>query len=423
MQRFQIRHRVEHLFRPHMTILGHRFPAFHLCGYAGLLLMVATMLALTELRGLSLAITAGLLPLAAVIFLGSAMLSKILTGVEQIVYYRIQITIVAVAALLLRLIGAPVGAYLDLLILGIGAFTAAGRIGCLMVGCCHGTPSRNGICYHDRHAREGFPSALVAVPLIPVQLMESLWVALVVAVGIAMLLAGSGATGSVVAWYTIAYGVGRYFLEFRRGDPERPYLLGISEAQWTSLATIGVVIAAEQTGLLAPIAWHALLFGLLLLLTAGVIAGRATSDADFRFRQPRHIIELARAIRAIDAEALLVEAGGERRSGGIPARTTSEGMTISTSITSDPWRRTYHYAFSSVGGAIAPRDARELARLIQLLSGHPGYVEVIEGRGGIHHLLIQSARATPEREVEEGFSVISAEQGVSRMSGMSVARR
>jgi prolipoprotein diacylglyceryltransferase len=39
----------------------------------------------------------------------------------------------------------PIIPYLDVTILVIGIFLVCGRIGCLMVGCCHGKPHRWGV--------------------------------------------------------------------------------------------------------------------------------------------------------------------------------------------------------------------------------------------------------------------------------------
>src|SRR5207253_2733687 len=118
-------------------------------------------------------------------------------------------------------------------------FLAFGRVGCTMVGCCHGRPGRIGLCYREEHADEGFPRYLVGVRLVPVQALESLGVAAIVGVGVALVVAGS-TSGTALAWYAAAYAVLRFFLEFLRGDAGRRYSWGFSEAQWTSL---GVAIA------------------------------------------------------------------------------------------------------------------------------------------------------------------------------------
>ena len=105
---------------------------------------------------------------AAAGLLGTALLAKLLTGEDGFVFYRDAITALLFVALVLRLLHRPVLPYLDVTILGAGLFQAFGRFGCLLVGCCHGRPSRFGLRYSYRHAQTGFPSYLVGVRLFPI---------------------------------------------------------------------------------------------------------------------------------------------------------------------------------------------------------------------------------------------------------------
>src|SRR5262249_38293875 len=148
---------------------------------------------------------------------------------------------------LLRILGQPALPYLDITILGVGAFLVFGRIGCFMVGCCHGRPYRWGVRYRDKHASAGFPRYLVGVPLFPIQLVESAIVLGVVCVGIAIALQRA-TPGEALAWYVAAYGVARFSLEFLRGDAERPYYLGFSQPQWISLILIALLVFEEFRG-------------------------------------------------------------------------------------------------------------------------------------------------------------------------------
>ena len=123
---------------------------------------------------------------------------------------------------------------MDVTILGVGTFLAFGRIGCLMVGCCHGRPCHWGIRYRQEHAEEGFAHYLVGVRLFPIQAVESLFVFAVVMIGAVAVLRGRP-SGTAFALYTIGYGFVRFCLEFFRGDTDRPYTLGFSQGQWLSL--------------------------------------------------------------------------------------------------------------------------------------------------------------------------------------------
>lgn len=80
-------------------------------------------------------------------FLALAMAAKIVPGKETLVYYQHEIAVMITATFLWRMLRQPVLCYLDVTILGVGLFLAFGRVGCLMVGCCHGRPSPWGVCY------------------------------------------------------------------------------------------------------------------------------------------------------------------------------------------------------------------------------------------------------------------------------------
>src|SRR5262249_7343149 len=165
-----------------------------------------------------------------------------------IIYYHHEIAVMLAAMALLWLTSEPLLPFLDITILGIGAFLACGRIGCLMVGCCHGRPHHWGIRYKPEHAVAGFTPYYVGIVLFPIQLVESLWVAGVVIVGVLLIVNGSPA-GSALAWYVVAYDLGRFFFEFMRGDPDRPYLWCFSQPQWISIVLMAFVVVAEQAGL------------------------------------------------------------------------------------------------------------------------------------------------------------------------------
>src|SRR4029078_7444481 len=128
--------------------------------------------------GLVLAMAAA----TAVTFFVLAMATKVVTGAESLTFYHHAALALAKGAAVATIGGAPVRSALDLAAIGLGAFLACGRIGCLLVGCCLARPSSRGVRYVLEHAAEGFPGYLVGVRLVPVQAIEAAGVALAVIV-------------------------------------------------------------------------------------------------------------------------------------------------------------------------------------------------------------------------------------------------
>lgn len=247
--------RLDHIVRPTIEWRSRSLSAFQVCGVTGLALAILLAMGLVSARGLSPWVMAALVGVAVGAFFVVAFATKIVRGEEQLVYYHHEIAVMSMAAAALWLLGQPVLAYLDATILGVGLFLACGRVGCFMVGCCHGRPHRWGVCYGHDHARAGFPGYLVGVRLFPIQLVETLLALTIVAVGSAMVLRGQPA-GAALAWYIVAYDVGRFCLEFQRGDADRPYYRGFSEAQWISLGLTWAVVVAGAAGVLPAASWH-----------------------------------------------------------------------------------------------------------------------------------------------------------------------
>lgn len=88
---------------------------------------------------------------------------------------------------------------------------AFGRIGCFCGGCCYGLPSD---CFGIKFPPGSFPYQKYGnAPLIPVQLMESVYLVLIF-----LILFLKIPFRKRAAWYLILMPVGRFLLEFLRGD-------------------------------------------------------------------------------------------------------------------------------------------------------------------------------------------------------------
>ena len=251
-----------------------------------------------------------------------------------------------------------------------------GRLGCLMVGCCHGRPGESGIRYRDEHAADGFSRLLVGVPLVPVQALESLWVFAVVAAGTLSLWGGS-APGAVLAGYTAAYCSGRFFLEFLRGDSARPYVWGFSEAQWTSALLLATVAGAGTLGGIPVSLWH---IAALASVAGSMITVAVLRQSDYALLAPRHIEELAAVARRC-----LDDKRGEHQ---IVIARTSFGVKISAGRAPSGTSTLVHYSLSSEEGNLSERAARSLSRWILRLRHSRCDARFVRGGRGVFHLLV-----------------------------------
>jgi phosphatidylglycerol:prolipoprotein diacylglycerol transferase len=115
-----------------------------------------------------------------------------------------------------------------------------GRIGCFMAGCCYGivTNSFLGVEFHDPACY----AAPLNVPLHPVQLYEAGYIFLVM-VFLFILRNKRQFYGQLFLIYLLLYGVGRFMLEYIRGDAGRGFIVKdlISHSQFIALCILFVV--------------------------------------------------------------------------------------------------------------------------------------------------------------------------------------
>jgi prolipoprotein diacylglyceryltransferase len=357
--------------RPRFSFLGRQWCAFRACGLAGIVLGGSLASFLAHRAGLHVSMIFVLLGAGLAACACLSMATALVTGRASLVYYRHEIVTFAAASVVLWLTRSPPLPYLDLTALGLGSIALSGRIGCFLVGCCHGRPSRFGVAYGDEHAHAGFPEVFVGVRLFPVQLVEA--VAVTGIVGHAALgFARGSAPGAVFAEYVVAYGVVRFFSETWRGDAARFYWAGLSEAQWTSLAVLAAVVFGEAQGRLPhglERGWH-VAASTAIAAAAVVVVARRVGRPDLLL--PAHVSELTDSLRAARA----VRAPRVVR--------TSQGVGISFGHVPG------HLDFVSMSRSSRPLtrgDAERLAGLLRhLASRRPS--ELVTGQNGVFHLLL-----------------------------------
>lgn len=107
------------------------------------------------------------------------------------------------------------------------------RIGCFFGGCCYGVEWERGITFTDSIVKSAN-----GVPRVPVQLFEAgfefilggvLWYLLTRSMKTGKL------QGKLLALYLLIYPVGRFILEFWRGDEYRGFIFGLSTSQFISI--------------------------------------------------------------------------------------------------------------------------------------------------------------------------------------------
>lgn len=142
---------------------------------------------------------------------------------------------IAVAAIVIKRNKYPADLVTDCAAPAVALFHAFGRIGCFLGGCCYGIESDFGFIYEN---------ALVAsangVRRFPVQLFESGFELILFGVLWYFLRKGI-LKGKLFYLYLLVYPVGRFILEFFRGDEYRGFLFGLSTSQNISIVLIVVV--------------------------------------------------------------------------------------------------------------------------------------------------------------------------------------
>jgi len=159
---------------------------------------------------------------------------------------------IGAAALYLRRARQPLAPFFDRVAIGVGLTFALVRTGCFLAGCDYGVPTAHGWGVRFppgslaavEHARRGFvPRGAASLPVHPTELYE-VAVGLLAAVLAAVPVLRGRRDGRAFATFLATYAVGRFAIEFLRGDPDRGLALGLSTAQWVSLAIVAALLAS-----------------------------------------------------------------------------------------------------------------------------------------------------------------------------------
>ena len=133
--------------------------------------------------------------------------------------------------------------WFDLIIPEVALAQGFGRIGCLLAGCCYGIETASGIGIV-------FPENSLApsgVALFPSQIVMSVY-DFALFFFLEWFSKKKKFHGEVGCIYLIAYSVGRFVIEFFRGDLIRGVVNGLSTSQYISIAVVIVAIVIMYLG-------------------------------------------------------------------------------------------------------------------------------------------------------------------------------
>ncbi|HMG71996.1 MAG TPA: prolipoprotein diacylglyceryl transferase family protein [Pyrinomonadaceae bacterium] len=366
---------------------GRSYHAFKFWGCAALGLAVLLGITVGAHRGLSFWVLIVYAIVALSTFFAVAFVTKVLTGEEGLTFYHQLMgvtTVMAGAAWLLR---QPILPAADLTVIAVGATLTFGRIGCLMVGCCHGRPCRFGVRYSAEHAAAGFTPLLVGVRLFPTQVVEFVFAVVLTIIGCLMIRNGS-LPGAATAWFIATYCPARFCFEFARWPPNFFFKSGLSQYQWISVALLLFAVSLEFIGVLPFRLWHVLALGAVLFTTAALVLERRLRSTARLLSHPQHVREIATVIDlAVRATSGGRDSEKEFDSMTIPVGCTSLGIRVSADKLIWRTRNVYHYAFSSKSRILTRELVSSMFMKIPNLNHH-GRTEVVKGSHGVIHLLI-----------------------------------
>ena len=179
-----------------------------------------------------------------------------------LVFYGGFIGALVVAVVYIAVTRLRLGQVLDVLAPGVAVGLGIGRVGCFLNGCCWGKPTDLpwGVSFPEvaytvggtAHSSPTFMQHLyfgivqkgwgASMPVHPTQLyaMAANWSIFLL---LFVFFPHRKAHGEVASLLLFLYGIQRFVVEFFRGD-KMPFALGLTLAQWTSLASLAVGLVA-----------------------------------------------------------------------------------------------------------------------------------------------------------------------------------
>lgn len=298
-----------------------------------------------------------LLPVSFVGMYLLAWIEKIIKGKDDLVFLHHLLFYLIEAALILKFSYKSDLRGFDIMVFGFSVFAGFGRLACFKNGCCHGIPHPLGVIYSDKYLRSSFPKSLINIPILAVQLIESIGI-FTLALFELVFISFDIKSGWSFLLFLSGYSILRFFLEFFRADTGRPFLYGFSEAQWTSLGlTFALSISffiAKLPFLLPLIAFFTILIG---MIAAFMIHSKYSAPVRL-LRKPENQIEFYEAIRKAFNSASNENGVFFQKLKG------AEDLEIGISTITKGQNRKAIYSFSFRNGLMSNLDAQYLQQLI-----------------------------------------------------------
>jgi phosphatidylglycerol:prolipoprotein diacylglycerol transferase len=123
--------------------------------------------------------------------------------------------------------------YFDIAAAGIPLFHFFAKIGCFLAGCCYGIQSKIGFTYYNSLITENN-----GIGFFPVQLLESFF-SLILFFYLNYLLINNKYKNKLMYVYLLLYAIGRFFMEFLRGDTSRGiWFFNLATSQLISISIL-----------------------------------------------------------------------------------------------------------------------------------------------------------------------------------------
>jgi phosphatidylglycerol:prolipoprotein diacylglycerol transferase len=158
------------------------------------------------------------------------------------VFYGGLLAALGVAIVLVRRYQLRIWTTADLFAPGIALGHVIGRLGCLLAGCCYGTPTDVpwAITFTSPLAASNVGTPL-GVPLHPTQLYDAGAELAILVILLATERRGRPFEGRTFWLYMLLYGISRFIVEMFRGD-DRGMMLGVSTSQFVSILVVPLAI-------------------------------------------------------------------------------------------------------------------------------------------------------------------------------------